>query len=208
MLTALTLALLTGAPDAPTDEPEAVTPTRAPLVAPGQPPASPARPSSTPASPAPAPAGPSDAPRMRVRLVEPSPSPRRLELVRAADDGPVCAVPCEVDVTFPDDEFYVTGPGTTASSRFRLTAMANHGRAHLTVTAGDQVLWGLSLAATIVGGLAMGAGVPLAAVGWARRLDVFTASGVATFLTGGLLVVLGVPGLLNNATIVQRTRDD
>jgi hypothetical protein len=71
------------------------------------------------------------------------------------------------------------------------------------VKPGDRGLWALGLARTLIGSLGVATGATLSLVGLARRTDVLTVSGVITLLVGGVLLVLGGPAVLNNATIVQ-----
>lgn len=204
MLSLLVLSLLSAPQEAPGSEPEPSGP-RTPLRAPGAPAPEPAPAVAPVAQPVVAPS--SDVPSMRMRLVEPEPSPRRLELRRVGEERVVCALPCEQDVAFPDHEFLVDGPGVTPSSKFRLTELAHHGRANLSAKAGDYGLFVLGVIGTVVGSLAASVGAPLALVGAARRTDVLTGAGIAALLTGGLLLVLGVPAILNNSTIITRAQE-
>lgn len=165
----------------------------------------------------PAAKGPRDAPRLHARLTEkvettkgerpPPPSNRKLELVRVVDseETPVCTLPCDLMVAMPQQEFIVTGPETTTSAKFTLKELARNDRIDATVKPGDRGLWTLGLVSTIVGSLGVVTGATLSLVGLARRTDVLTVSGVITLLVGSVMVVLGGPAILNNATIVQST---
>ena len=160
---------------------------------------------------------PRDAPRLHARLTEkvetlkgqppPPPSNRKLELVRVVDgeETAVCTLPCDLMVPMPQQEFVVTGPETTTSAKFTLKELARNERIDATVKPGDRGLWALGLAGTIIGSLGVATGATLSLVGLARRTDVLTVSGVITLLVGGVLLVLGGPAILNNATIVQST---
>lgn len=160
---------------------------------------------------------PRDAPRLHARLTEkvetlkgqppPPPSNRKLELVRVVDgeETAVCTLPCDLMVAMPQQEFVVTGPETTTSAKFTLKELARNERIDATVKPGDRGLWALGLASTIIGSLGVATGATLSLVGLARRTDVLTVSGVITLLVGGVLLVLGGPAILNNATIVQST---
>ncbi len=180
---------------------------------------SPAQPSPTAETEQPAVAVPplpvTKAPALRARLTEkvetmkgqppPPPSNRKLELRRVVEgeETPVCTLPCDLMVPLPQQEFVVTGPETTTSAKFSLKELARNERIDATVKPGDRGLWALGLAGTIIGSLGVATGATLSLVGLARRTDVLTVSGVITLLVGGVLLVLGGPAVLNNATIVQ-----
>ncbi len=161
-----------------------------------------------------------DTPRLHARLTEkvetakgeppPPPSNRKLQLMRVVDgdETPVCTLPCDLMVPMPQQEFVVTGPETTTSAKFTLKELARNDRIDATVKPGDRGLWALGLVSTIIGSLGVATGATLALVGAAPsrlRTEVLTVSGVITLLVGGVLLVLGAPAILNNATIVQST---
>ncbi|MDP1923028.1 MAG: hypothetical protein Q8L14_42685 [Myxococcales bacterium] len=208
MLPLLVVTLLAAEGDAPARK--VVVPVQAsPTAEPGEPAVvSPRLPAAT---------APGDAPRLHTRLTEklermkgqppPPPSNRKLELVRVVDgeETPVCPLPCDLMVAMPQQEFVVTGPETTTSAKFTLKELARNDRIDATVKAGDRGLWTLGLVSTIIGSLGVATGATLSLVGLARRTDVLTVSGVITLLVGGVMLVLGGPAILNNATIVQST---
>lgn len=169
--------------------------------------------------PAPAAQAPGDAPRLHARLTEkvettkgqppPPPSNRKLDLVRVVDgeETPVCTLPCDLMVAMPQQEFFVTGPETTTSAKFTLKELARNDRIDATVKPGDRGLWMLGLVSTIVGSLGVATGVTtLALLGRSNlfRTEMVAVSAI-TLLVGGVLLVLGAPAILNNATIVQST---
>lgn len=187
------------------------------VVVPGQP-TKDAAPSEASVEPEAAPVvkAPADAPRLHARLTEkvetkkgaqPVPSTRKLELVRVVDgeETPVCTLPCDLMVPYPNQEFFVTGPETTTSAKFTLKELARNERIDATVAPGDRGLWALGLVSTIVGSLGVATGGTLALIGLARRTEVLTIGGVISLLAGSVLLVLGGPAILNHATIVQAT---
>lgn len=113
----------------------------------------------------------------------------------------VCRAPCDIQITDPQLDYFFAGDSVTESDRFSLVAH-REGNVRMRVEAGSSGLHALGKASTFVGILSILTGVTI----YALQSDgaVKSGSGPLIFsLTGGALVVIGVPLVVENSTTFE-----